>query len=71
MALIKCSECQGMISDKAVTCPHCGSPVEEILADVGANLFRGIEAVGGRLEITNRRILFEPHFFNFYMLLFS
>jgi hypothetical protein len=64
MGLIKCSECQGMISDKAVTCPHCGAPVEEILADVAANLFRGIEAVGGRLKITNRRILFEPHFFN-------
>jgi len=67
MALIKCSECQGKISDKAVTCPHCGSPVaknEEILADVAANLFRGIEGVGGRLKITNRRILFEPHFFN-------
>jgi len=37
---------------------------EQILADVGANMFRGIEAVGGRMKITDRRILFEPHSFN-------
>jgi hypothetical protein len=37
---------------------------EEILADVAANLFRGIEAVGGRLKITNRRVLFESHAMN-------
>lgn len=26
MALIKCTECGKEISDKAVTCPHCGAP---------------------------------------------
>jgi hypothetical protein len=26
MALIKCTECQQTISDKAVSCPHCGAP---------------------------------------------
>lgn len=39
-------------------------PNEEVLADIGANLFRGIEAVGGRMRITNKRILFEPHSLN-------
>lgn len=29
MALIKCSECGHMISDKAVSCPQCGAPVEK------------------------------------------
>ncbi len=29
MALIKCSECGQMISDKANTCPHCGIPIEQ------------------------------------------
>lgn len=24
MALIKCPECEGQLSDKATTCPHCG-----------------------------------------------
>ena len=26
MALINCSECGKQISDKAITCPHCGCP---------------------------------------------
>jgi len=27
MALIKCYECSGQVSDHARTCPHCGAPV--------------------------------------------
>lgn len=27
MALIKCSECGKEISDKAITCIHCGCPI--------------------------------------------
>lgn len=27
MALIKCSECGGQVSDKAASCPHCGAPI--------------------------------------------
>ena len=27
MALIKCSECQNEVSDKAKTCPNCGCPI--------------------------------------------
>jgi hypothetical protein len=27
MALIKCHECSGQVSDHAGTCPHCGAPV--------------------------------------------
>lgn len=27
MALITCPECNGQVSDKAATCPHCGYPV--------------------------------------------
>ena len=27
MALIKCTECGGMVSDKASSCPHCGCPL--------------------------------------------
>lgn len=39
-------------------------PGEEILQDVGANLKRGIEWAGGRLRITNQRLLFEAHLLN-------
>ena len=28
MALIKCPECQLQVSDKAITCPHCGYPLD-------------------------------------------
>ena len=35
-----------------------------MLTEVAANYFRGIEAVGGKLKITNRRLLFVPHFLN-------
>ncbi|MBI2591437.1 MAG: zinc ribbon domain-containing protein [Candidatus Brennerbacteria bacterium] len=27
MALTKCGECGGEISDKAISCPHCGNPI--------------------------------------------
>lgn len=27
MTMTICTECQGSISDKAATCPHCGAPV--------------------------------------------
>lgn len=28
MALLKCPECSGTISDQAITCPHCGYPLK-------------------------------------------
>ena len=31
MALMKCPECDGKVSDQAYTCPHCGFPIEEYL----------------------------------------
>lgn len=40
------------------------NPGEKVLADVAANLFRGWEAVGGRMKITDQRIFFEPHAVN-------
>ena len=29
MALINCHECNGLISDSATNCPHCGAPVKK------------------------------------------
>ena len=30
MALIKCSECQGDVSEKAYLCPHCGHTLKSM-----------------------------------------
>lgn len=32
--------------------------------NVGANLFRGVEAVGGKLKITDEGLFFKPHAIN-------
>gem|GEM_PF-5762294 len=66
----KCQFCGEDILAVAVKCKHCGSMLdgsslgastsEEVLADVAANFLRGMESGGGRLKITNRRVLFDP-----------
>jgi GRAM domain-containing protein len=38
---------------------------EKLIGTFRANLWRGFEAVGGRLVLTNQRVLFEAHNFNF------
>lgn len=38
---------------------------ETIVFDTGANHFKGIEAVGGKLFLTNKRLVFKSHKFNF------
>jgi hypothetical protein len=39
-------------------------PGEQVLKQGPANLHKNIEAVGGRLYLTNRRLVFEAHVFN-------
>ncbi len=39
-------------------------PNEEMLKSGPANLQRGIETVGGKLYLTNQRLIFESHKFN-------
>jgi len=39
-------------------------PREEVQLDLKANLKRGIEYVGGKLQITNEAMYFTPHSFN-------
>lgn len=37
---------------------------ESTIYSDGANLFRGVLAVGGKLILTNERLIFLPHNFN-------
>lgn len=37
---------------------------EEIIFQTGANHFKGIEAVGGLLTLTNQRLVFQAHYLN-------
>ncbi len=39
-------------------------PGEEIIFHTTANHFKGVEAVGGKLFLTNKRLLFQSHLFN-------
>ena len=57
---IKCKFCQSMLDEQS---PKQNVP-EEMLAEQGANLFRGIEAVGGRIFVTNKMIKFKAHLIN-------
>lgn len=40
-------------------------PGENILFDTPANHFKGIEGVGGKLYLTNKRVVFKSHKINF------
>ncbi|MDP8206201.1 MAG: zinc ribbon domain-containing protein [Candidatus Electryonea clarkiae] len=35
MALFKCTECSGQVSDKAKSCPHCGAPTKTKCSECG------------------------------------
>ncbi|MGB5024737.1 MAG: GRAM domain-containing protein [Saprospiraceae bacterium] len=37
---------------------------ENIVFETGANHFKGVEAVGGKLYLTNKRLVFKSHKFN-------
>ena len=40
-------------------------PNEKLIKQSGANLQRGVETVGGRLFLTDQRLYFDTHPFNF------
>ena len=42
----------------------CLNPNENLMKEGNANLFRNIEAVGGKLFLTNQRLFFNSHAFN-------
>lgn len=56
MTLINCIECDNQISDKALTCPHCGIPRSKIVT----NVHNSVEFVDSGLKQSRR--LFSTKF---------
>jgi hypothetical protein len=53
MALIRCSECSGQVSDQAVACPHCGYPLKPTQTATEVSVeerFRQIHAEKGPIQ---------------------
>ena len=65
MALLNCNECGQMISDKAVTCPHCGAPVtsttniSEISAHASTSTLRIVRV--GKSPIVNVTLIVKSN----------
>lgn len=62
MALIKCSECRGEISEKAEKCPRCGAPVKKKTGGC-AMLFAivaGVFLVGYIVSLSNSSTSTQP-----------
>lgn len=67
-----CSKCGKLIQDNINFCPNCGNSLnnysdqitQTLLLTINANLFRGVEAVGGKLLIYNNHLHFKSHSLN-------
>lgn len=42
MALVQCRECGREISDRAITCPHCGDPRRAAASSRGIRILLGV-----------------------------
>lgn len=76
---VYCSQCGHKVNKDNKFCESCGKKLsdlgsnnninnkydnEENILTVNANLFKGIEGVGGKLRITNKQLIFTSHSFN-------
>lgn len=59
MAMINCPECQGQVSDSAITCPHCGKKLNSTGA-TKALMFMGLLALLVLGVVVARAILMDP-----------
>ncbi len=50
MALIKCSECDNDVSDKAAACPKCGAPVAGVKSKAAPSAAKTVKRAGGIWE---------------------
>lgn len=60
MALMKCPECNGQVSDKAKACPHCGYPISEMTINkVPQNII--IKVDGKSYDISNLKKMYNKY----------
>ena len=60
MALIKCPECGGQVSDKAPACNHCGYPISEMTINkVPQNII--IKVDGKSYDISNLKKMYNKY----------
>lgn len=63
-----CKKCGVKNNDTAKFCCNCGSLLsteeEHVLFEKKANLFRGIESVGGKILFYKDKMVFKSHSFN-------
>jgi len=52
MSLIKCSECSNEVSDKAMVCPRCGNPINDLSNQTLNNPDKFLKV---ELELTNKK----------------
>jgi len=43
VAIVNCPECGGDVSDKAISCPHCGFPIEKYINEKKYESIRGLD----------------------------
>lgn len=55
MSLIKCSECQKEVSDKASSCPSCGNPINATKSPVAQVITNPSNPVKIDLEFTSKK----------------
>lgn len=53
MTVGKCMYCGGFVSDKAMTCPHCGGPIESIQEESSEVVNPELEALEARKKQVN------------------
>lgn len=69
MSLIKCPECGNNVSDKAITCPHCGYPINApnekketiIMSGVCNRVKSTLFVQNGSAMLTNKRFIYMKH----------
>ncbi len=53
MALVKCPECGGNVSDKAKACPNCGYPIYEMINNIDSERQNEKDTLIGDSDVDN------------------